>query len=170
MYLQNDTAAALRKIQEYLYEIYLFEDIASPPPIDGIYGNETQAAILLFQKRFGLEESGAVDLRTFENLRDMALRYKKANEKCDRLINADRLPLRIGASGSDIEILHALLRSLAAYDPEMPPIPRAAYFSSETQNAVRYLQRIFKQEESGCLDSATLDRLQNELYARKAFI
>ncbi len=170
MYIQDDTAAAIRRVQEYLYEIYLYEGIAYPPPIDGIYSQETKEAILLFQKRMGLSESGIVDFLTFERLRDTALEYKQSNENDDYLFSNTGFPLTPGASGADIETLHALLRSLASYDAETPPIPRTAYFSNETSNAVRYFQKIFMKEETGSVDAALYKRLKRELLARRSFL
>ena len=65
MYTQNDTASAVRQVQEYLYEIHLYEKLPLQPPIDGIYGQETQAAVTLFQKSKGITPTGIVDLITF---------------------------------------------------------------------------------------------------------
>ena len=169
MYIQDDTAAAIRRIQEYLYEIYLFEGLSSPPPIDGIYGKETKEAVFLFQMRKGIIENGIVDLRTFEQLRDTALKYKKNTVKDDYLYSDNGFPLSLGASGTDIEALHALLRSLAAYDTEAPPIPRTAYYSNDTNNAIRYFQKIFQQEQTGIVDAALYERLETELSARRSF-
>ena len=75
----------------------------------------------------------------------------------------------IGDNGADIDALHALLRSLSEYDTDMPPIPRTAFFSRETENAVRYFQRIFLKDPSGIVDAALYERLEAELSARRSF-
>ena len=39
---------------------------------DGIFGPDTKAAVLAFQKGFGLEETGVVDEITWDTIRDYA--------------------------------------------------------------------------------------------------
>ena len=56
------------------------------------------------------------------------------------------------------------------YDQNFPPIPRCAYFSEETQNAIRYVQRMFLMEENGIVDAILFERLEKELDARIAFL
>ena len=58
MYKQNDTNAAIRQIQSYLYEISLHEALPFRAPIDGVYGAETQNAVTQFQKSLGLQSGG----------------------------------------------------------------------------------------------------------------
>ncbi|MBQ7407365.1 MAG: peptidoglycan-binding protein [Clostridia bacterium] len=170
MYRQNDTASAIRQIQEYLYEIHLYENLPLQSPIDGIYGKETQIAIAEFQKRMGLLESGIVDLVTFEALRDNALKYRSENKRKNFLYAKEGFPLRRGSSGADIDTLHALLRSLSAFDKDTPPIPRTAYFSNETENAVRYFQKRFMKDITGIVDAELYERLELELAGRRAFL
>ncbi len=170
MYTQNDTTSAIRNVQEYLYEIHLHEKLPFQPPIDGIYGQETQAAVALFQKSEGLEQTGIVDFITFERLRDTAIGYKLSNNKKKHLYAAEGFPLKRGSSGNDIDVLHSLLRELSEYDTETPPIPRTAYFSSETENAVCYYQKLFMKDATGIVDTELYERLEIELASRRAFL
>lgn len=170
MYTQNDTASAVRQVQEYLYEIHLYEKLPLQPPIDGIYGQETQAAVTLFQKSKGITPTGIVDLITFERLRDTAINYKRLNEEEKHLYSKEEFPLKRGSFGSDIDVLHALLRSLSEYDAQTPPIPRTAYFSRETEAAVRYFQKLFLKDTTGIVNAELYKMLENELARRRAFL
>ena len=75
MYLQHDTATAIRRVQEYLYEIHKYEGLPYSVARDGIYGDPTRKAVEDFQTRFGLPSTGIVDLVTFEALRSTAKKY-----------------------------------------------------------------------------------------------
>ena len=82
MYTQNNTEAAIRRIQDYLYEIHLYEGIDYFATRNGTYTDTTQKAIMDFQKREGLPVTGIVDLYTFEKLRDAFL---NAGEKARQI-------------------------------------------------------------------------------------
>ena len=169
MYTQNNTEAAIRRIQDYLYEIHLYEGIDYFATRNGTYTDTTQKAVMDFQKREGLPVTGIVDLYTFEKIRDTFFEYRRKNKADQHLYTTNGYPLAFGASGSDVEVLHALLRSLSAHDSNSPPIPRTAYFSKETEAAIRYFQRKFQMEENGIVDALLFSRLENELNARNAF-
>ena len=170
MYTQNNTEAAIRRVQDYLYEIHLYEGIDYLTERNGTYSEATQKAVASFQQKKNLPSTGIVDLRTFEELRSLCKEYKRKNEADNYLYAKSGYPLEIGSRGNDVEVLHALLRSLSMYDQNFPPIPRCAYFSEETQNAIRYVQRMFLMEENGIVDAILFERLEKELDARIAFL
>ena len=169
MYTQNNTEAAIRRVQEYLYEIHLYEGADYLTERNGTYTDATQKAVANFQKKKSLPSTGIVDLQTFESLRDIYEEYSRKNAADNCLYDAKGYPLHFGSRGNDVEVLHALLRSLSTYDENFPPIPRSSYFSEETQEAIRYMQRIFLMEESGIVDGFLFERLEKELDARMAF-
>ena len=167
MYKQSDTAAAIRRIQDYLFEIHLHEGLSYIAPRDGIYGNTTREAIREFQGRVALPMTGIVDLETFEALRETALKYCTENACKTHLYSQQGFPLRSGSRGADVDVLHALLRSISEYERDLPPIPRTSYYSEETAAAVRYMQNIFQIDEDGIVDAMLFDRLENDLAARR---
>ena len=169
MYLQNDTASAIRRIQEYLSEIHLYENTSYAVAPDGIYGEETKKAVKQFQIRENLSSTGIVDLLTFEMLRDTAKKYRIENSRDKYLYSKDGFPISLGSHGTDVDVLHALLRAISEYEPDLPPIPRASYFSAETKAAVQYMQRIFLTEPDGMVNAEFFNMLENELEARRGF-
>lgn len=170
MYTQNNTEAAIRRIQDYLYEIHLFEEADYLTERNGTYTDATQKAVAYFQKKQNLSPTGIVDFDTFKRLRDVYNDYSRKNAADDHLYDVSGYPLQFGSHGNDVEVLHALLRSLAENDKNFPPIPRSSYFSEETQAAIRYMQRVFLMEESGVVDAFLFDRLEKELNARMSFL
>ncbi len=170
MYTQNNTEAAIRRIQDYLYEIHLYEGIEYFASRNGIYTDTTMRAISDFQRKQKLPITGIVDFLTFEKLRDVFFEYRRKNEADTILHVKHAYPLKKGSHGNDVEVLHALLRVLAEHDENFPSIPRSTYFSAETENAIRYVQKKFQVEESGTVDANLFERLENELEARLAFL
>ena len=59
---------ARRNIQRYLRQLSYFEPAIPAPPIDGVEGGDTTAAIKAFQKFEGLPDTGTVDDTTFDLL------------------------------------------------------------------------------------------------------
>lgn len=170
MYTQNNTEAAIRRIQDYLYEIHLYEGIEYFASRNGVYTDTTKRAVSDFQRKHNLPITGIVDFLTFGELRNIYFEYKKKSEADRHLYTATAYPLKRGSQGGDVEVLHVLLRTLADHDENFPSIPRSAYFSSETENAVRYMQKKFLEEETGEVDATFFKRLENELNARLAFL
>ena len=170
MYTQNNKEAAIRRIQDYLYEIHLYEGIDYFASRNGVYTDATIRAVSDFQRRQNLPITGIVDLLTFERLRDISSKYMTKSEADELLYILSDHPLKLGSQGNDVEVLHALLRTLAKYDESFPSIPRSAYFSVETEKAIRYVQKKFQVEENGAVDEILFKRLTNELKARLAFL
>jgi len=67
---QGNTGEKVRLLQ-YMLAV-LAEYIPGIPPIsiDGIYGTATRAAVLAAQRRFGLPETGVVDIQTWNEIHD----------------------------------------------------------------------------------------------------
>ncbi len=169
MYLQNDVSNAIRRVQTYLYEIHLRDGNPYIVLPDGIYGATTKNAVLDFQKQQNLPSTGIVDFSTFEMLRETAKKYQSENSQQTHLYSTQGFPIQIGARGADVDVLHALLRSLFEYENEAPPIPRTAYFSAETEQAVQYMQRTLQIEADGVVTAELFERLKKELKARQNF-
>ena len=62
MYTQNNTEAAIRRVQDYLYEIHLYEGIDYLTERNGTYSEATQKAVASFQQKKNLPSTGIVDL------------------------------------------------------------------------------------------------------------
>ena len=65
---------AIAEVQRYLRALSYTERDIPHVGIDGIYGDETRAAVRAFQILLSLEETGITDLETFNAL------YRRASE------------------------------------------------------------------------------------------
>ncbi|MBE7028698.1 MAG: peptidoglycan-binding protein [Ruminococcaceae bacterium] len=65
----------VRNLQTMLREINFFYNILPEVIVDGIFDEITKKAVMGFQKRFNLNETGEVDIITFEKIVE---EYKRA--------------------------------------------------------------------------------------------
>ncbi len=77
MYDMNDRAAAIRRIQQYLYTISREYQYLPAVFVDGIYGEETRKGVADFQRNFNLAVTGRVNYVTFVAL---LAEYRRINE------------------------------------------------------------------------------------------
>jgi peptidoglycan hydrolase-like protein with peptidoglycan-binding domain len=76
-----DKTAYVRRIQRFLLEIAYAEEYLPRLVMDGVYGLETEEAVLLFQRNNRLPENGIVDAQTY---RALYLAYKEGQRKNGR--------------------------------------------------------------------------------------
>lgn len=59
---------AIREVQRYLRAVSYLHETIPHVGIDGIYGEETKAAVRAFQLLFSIRETGVADMETFGRL------------------------------------------------------------------------------------------------------
>ncbi|MFQ8599797.1 MAG: peptidoglycan-binding protein [Oscillospiraceae bacterium] len=158
----GSTGNEVRVIQYYLNVIaYFDEDIPAVTP-DGIYDDNTQAAVLAFQQQYGLEPTGNVNRDT----------WNKILQVYDQTINS--LPpevldhsseiypgrvLSLGMTGPDVEALQRFLERISSIDSDVPRVTITGTFDEPTEAAVRLLQTWFNLPSNGVVGPLTWDRI-----------
>lgn len=165
MYELLDTPAAIREIQKFLHVISDRVNTVIPRiAIDGIYGDETRSAVLIFQQLYDLDQNGTVDRITFDT---MYLLYKEALDeemRDDYIITEIGFPIRVGTQNNDVLYVHLLLNELKKTYKDIEPVDtKSTYFSEASRKATIDLQKIFRISESGEIDAFFLSRMENEL-------
>lgn len=126
--------------------------------IDAIYGSATENAVRAAQRTFGLNETGVLDLDTWETIyrtylgfvSTIPLRHIEGN-----VIPYPGIPLRLGSSSDSVRLLQEYLNYVARVYTEIPTLPVTGYFGTQTQNAVMIFQRIFGIPPTGTVAAAT---------------
>ena len=169
MYRIDDKAAAIREIQRYLYEIHKSEWLDIPRvPIDGIYGNDTRAAVLELQRLKGIQPSGVVDYETFNAIyKERIFATRLSDSDSQYLLTGAPFPFKVGDSGEDIEIIHLIFRELSGYYKDLPIPRKSSYYSEESASFARGLQGVFGMPTDGEVTAEMYDRMLFELSARK---
>ena len=136
--------------------------------VDGIFGAQTEAAVIRFQEIFNLTPDGIVGRATWNAL----VRYYVAVTNLAELrsqgqqfytINwANSNPLQQGDRGIRVEHLQYMLQVLSSYIQEIPPVTVDGVFGSNTRNAVLAAQRRFGLPQTGIVDFDTWEAIYDQ--------
>lgn len=159
MYDISDKPHAIREVQRFLLELHYAEPRIPFVTADGIYGPDTRAAVLAYQRLSGLPESGSVDLTTWNRLFCDFNDTSAARRSRNRIPPDTRLPVTIGAKGTGVRSLQHLMNALA----ERYALPTRtdvsgvySYASSVLANALR---RIYRMKEDGSVNGILFEKM-----------
>ena len=169
MYELLDKAAAIKEIQKFLFVIS--DKVNSDVPrvaIDGIYGEETRNAVLIFQNLYDINGDGTVDRITFDK---MYVLYRDALDedlRRDYIITDNGFPISVGTQNNDVMYIHLLLNELGKTYRDIERVDiKSTFFSERSKRAVKDLEKIFRIEGKGEVDSLFLLRMENEIASIK---
>ena len=166
MYDISNPAHPLRLVQGYLLEISYAEEGLPHLSIDGVAGEETTAAIRLFQRQNGLPPTGKTDLETWEAI-FRHYEYAKLLRTADpTLVPRDALPLTPRAVSSEVYLLQTMLNAMRPKYATLPLLVQNGSYDLATENAVRLYQGHRLLPASGIADLATWEALAEE-YGRR---
>lgn len=168
MYDITDPAAVTREVQRCLLEVSYATDGLPHIAVDGIFGEETEHALRLFQEQNGLDITGAADAATWEELSFQSMTAQAAREGgTPTLLPPWVLPLSLHDEGNEVWILQHMLLALCE---EMPgaraPVPNGRY-DHATRNAVRTFQEGRSLPPSGIVDEETWEAMVLDYGQRK---
>lgn len=136
--------------------------------VDGIFGAQTEAAVIRFQEIFNLTPDGIVGRSTWNAL----VRYYVAVTSLAELrsqgqqfytINwANSNPIQQGDRGIRVEHLQYMLQVLSDYISEIPPVAIDGIFGSNTRNAVIAAQRRFGLPQTGVVNFDTWEAIYDQ--------
>ena len=136
--------------------------------VDGIFGAQTEAAVLRFQEIFDLTADGIVGRATWYAL----VRYYIAVTRMAELRSqgqrfysnswATTDPISQGVRGVKVEHLQYMLSVLSEYIPEIPPVTVDGIFGPATRNAVIAAQGRFGLPQTGIVNFDTWDEIYDQ--------
>ena len=138
------------------------------PSVDGIFGAQTEASVRKFQEVFNLEPDGIVGKATWYALVRLYIavtRMAELHSQGQRFYtNSWALtdPINQGDRGVKVEHLQYMLRVLAEYIPEIPPIAVDGIFGPATRNAVIAAQGRFGLPQTGIVNFQTWDEIYDQ--------
>ena len=138
------------------------------PAADGIFGERTKAAVIEFQKIFGLTPDGIVGPGTWYELVRIYTAVAKLSElrsKGQQFYAISWAPpnaLQSGDTGEKVKTLQYMLSVLSEYIPEIPPLKIDSIFGPATRSAVLAAQRWFRLPETGVVDPPTWDAIYDQ--------
>lgn len=154
---------AILNIQRYLRQLSYHEESIPAPALDGIWGEETAAAVRAFQALSGLEANGVVDQKTWEVLFDAY--------RASRLLHSPPVPLaqfprisagyalREGDESFLVRLVQYALNELETIYQGFDAVEESGVYDEATKKAVAEFQKKHGLPSTGEVDRATWDAL-----------
>ncbi len=165
---EGDTGRDVQLIQMKLNRISAnFPGIPKIYPADGFFDGSTTEAVRKFQEVFNLEQDGLVGRATWNQIQFIYNAVKKlytVNSEGLRLSDVTTRfgdNLSEGSSGDGVLQVQYYLSYIALFVPTVAEAAFDGSYGPATANAVRSFQRTYGLPETGVVDRATWDRMEN---------
>ena len=130
-------------------------------PADGIFGVETQNAVIAFQRIFGLSPDGIIGPITWNRLSYLFNAVKRLSELDSEGIRIEEIPrdysrsLSLGDEGRDVLVIQYYLNVIGLYYDTIPRILINGRFDEATREAVVAFQTAFGLDADGIVGRFT---------------
>ena len=132
-------------------------------PVDGIFADETEAAVREFQTIFNLTSDGLVGNATWYAIQRVYAAVKRLNDLTSEGVSPEEVTnlfsqvLRIGDTGRGVRELQYFLSFIANYNETVPYIEIDGIFGPRTESAVKAVQTLYGIEPTGIVNLETWD-------------
>ena len=164
---EGDTGRDIELIQRKLNRISVnYPGIPKIYPTDGFFDTSTTEAVRKFQEVFGLEVDGVVGRATWNQIQFIYNAVKKlytVNSEGIRIADINTRytdTLSEGSSGDGVLTIQYYLSYISLFVPSVIEVAYDGSFGPATANAVRSFQRTYGLPETGEVDRATWDRME----------
>ncbi len=150
----------VRELQYYLAVIGAYYESVDPVEITGYFGEKTENSVKSFQRVFGLEQTGIVDRRTWNDLYRAYQGIVEAVPVGDEdIVLYPGTVLKEGSSGEYVKILQEYLTFIHQSYPNIPAVNNTGYFGPITRNAVTAFQNQFGLNPVGYVSAVTWNEI-----------
>ena len=151
----------VRSLQYMLRRLALKEEVLPLLVLDGIFGEETLEAVMLFQREFHPPVTGVVDLDTWNAIHD---RWREAEQvlgeaRAVRVFPSGDRSAQPGATHEFLVLPQTMFQVLAEHLDGIETHTADGYHGPESVANTRWLQRAAGLRETGALDRRTWDVL-----------
>ena len=137
-------------------------------PINGFFGEDTENAVLTFQKIFDLAQDGIVGKATWYKIQFVYNAVKKLNELESEGLRLEDVSkffpgvLSLGDTGESVEVLQYFLTAVAFFDPAIPAPDSSGIYDEATRNSIIAFQAEKGLSQTGVTDDATWNLLYDD--------
>ncbi|MDE5772124.1 MAG: peptidoglycan-binding protein [Ruminococcus sp.] len=143
----------IMELQTYLNAISFVNGQIPKIVPDGIYGKETIFAVKMFQREYGLSETGNTDPVTWNKVVSVYRSYIRSEPVPYNVFPSASYVAHLGEQGQIIYVLQAMLNDLGNNYDNAPKVDVCGHYNMETSNAVRFIQKKIGLPQSGNVDS-----------------
>jgi len=158
---KREKRRAVFDLQNMLFEINRAGQIKSQVIPDGIFGNETTAAVIEIQNQNGLYPNGIVDSETWRIISRAhkdAVNMRRRAETV-RVFPKELVELKFGDDNDAVFILQMVFRRLANQFREFESSQINGKFDRATEQNVKAFQRLSGFDTHGRVDKLTWNRI-----------
>ena len=156
----GDTGDDVRVMQYYLAVIAAYYDTIPPIAVNGIFDEDTEAAVRAFQQQFGLAQDGLVGRQTWQAMEDAYEGIRTASNLIEGgVVLFPGRVLQAGFQGEDVATIQEYLAYLATIYPAIPAPAITGVYGLETVQAVEAFQQEFGLEVNGIVGVTTWDAI-----------
>jgi len=147
-----------------------FPAIPEITPVNGYFGDTTEAAVREFQRVFNLPVTGIVDKGTYYKVSAISAAVSKLAELTGQvslnkeIIERSRLALLQGDIRPAVDLLQFFLNVLSVYYESIPSVAYTGVFDTQTRAALIEFQKRMGLPITGILDRETGDLLFRTAY------
>lgn len=167
----GDTGTGVANLQYYINYLSQFYETIPAVTMDGIFGDDTLAAVIAVQNTFELSPDGVVGPQTWNTLyrtylgliQNIPVKYTEG-----LTIPYGGVALRLGSESESVRVLQQYLNFIAETYPQVEPVSVTGYFGSRTQEAVMQVQQLLGLPPTGSVEARTwtaITDLYSDLYA-----
>ena len=160
----SNKQAEIRELQTMLRLLSQTDRTIPTVNPDGIFGPETERAVLAFQSNMGLKPTGIADFGTWTAVTNA---YRTAKAMMRRGVALFPFPgngytVALGEKSDLVCLIQIMLSGIdVAYDV-FSVLKVSGIYDQATQDAVRIFQKINRIPETGAVDSETWNRLASD--------
>ncbi len=160
----GDRGEKVTILQYFLSVLSAFDPYIPPVTVDGIFGRDTENAVVAFQKINDLAQDGVVGDATwnaiYSQFRGVVNTVFEDNDAFRiNLVPAPTETLRIGASGDTVSALQEYLNAIALDNGNESFIPVDGVYGAQTAAAVRAFQAQSGLAQTGEVNGATWEAI-----------
>ncbi|MBQ1230570.1 MAG: peptidoglycan-binding protein [Clostridia bacterium] len=162
----GSTGDAVRTLQIRLNRISAnYPSIPKIIAADGIFANDTDAAVRRFQEIFNLTPDGIVGRTTWYTIQNIYIGVKRLTDLSSEGITREEVTrqypgvLQVGSAGDGVRNLQYFLSYLSQFYETIPPTPIDGIFGDSTRQSVEAAQRTFGLPPDGVVGEQTWNRI-----------
>ncbi len=147
------------ELQTYLNVISFVNGVIPRIIPDGVYGKETIFAVKMFQREYGLAETGNTDPVTWNKVVSVYRSCISSKPVPYNVFPSPSYVAHLGEQGQIVYVLQAMLNDVGNNYDNAPKVDVCGNYNMETSNAVRFIQRKIGLPQSGNIDSTSWNML-----------